>query len=67
MWQHMFTVPVMRTKHMLPHNHNGLITLFYNFLNILILFNISKINKEINKKNSMKMISWEIETCWSAS
>jgi hypothetical protein len=34
---------------MLPHNHDGLITLF-TFLNILIVFNISNINKKINKK-----------------
>ena len=34
---------------MLPHNHDGLIILF-KFLNILIDFNISNINKEINKK-----------------
>ena len=44
----MFSMPVMRTKHMLPHNHNGLIILF-KFLNILIVFNIRNI-KEINKK-----------------
>jgi len=34
---------------MLPHSHDGLIILF-KFLNILIVFNISNINKEINKK-----------------
>ena len=34
---------------MLPRNHDGLIILF-KFLNILIVFNISNINKEINKK-----------------
>ena len=57
MWQHMFSMPAMptrsthyrHTKHMLPHNHDGLIILF-TFLNILIVFNISNINKEINKK-----------------
>jgi len=38
------------TKHMLSHNHDGLIILFKNFLNILIVFNISNINNEINKK-----------------
>jgi hypothetical protein len=31
---------------MLPHNHDGLII----FLNILIVFNISNIDKEINKE-----------------
>jgi hypothetical protein len=72
MWQHVFSVPVMRTawrreldsrsthyrhtKHMLPHNHDGLIISF-KFLNILIVFNISNIEKEINKKNSLKIIS----------
>jgi hypothetical protein len=30
---------------MLPHNHDGVITL----LNILIIFNIKNIGKEINK------------------
>ena len=83
MWQHMLSMSVMRTmwtavqitsshsthykhtKHMLPHNDDGLIILF-KFLNILIVFNISNINKEINK-NSLKMILWEFETCWSAS
>jgi len=49
---------------MVPHNHDGLITLF-KFLNILIVFNISNIDKEINK-NSLKMISKKIETCWSS-
>ena len=34
------------TKHKLPHNHDGLIKL----LNILIVFNISNIDKEINKE-----------------
>jgi len=34
-------------KHMLPHNHDGLIILL-KFLNILIVFNISNINKEKN-------------------
>jgi len=34
---------------MLPHNHDGLIILF-KFLNILIDFNISNINKEISKE-----------------
>ena len=45
----MFSVPVMHyrhTKHMLPHNHDGLII----FLNILIVFNINNKNKEINKE-----------------
>jgi hypothetical protein len=63
MWQRMFSIPVMRTvwrreltsphsthyrhtKHMLPHNHDGVITLFKYFNN----FNISNIDKEINKK-----------------
>ena len=39
-----------QTKHMLPHNHDGLIIRF-KLLNILIVF-ISNINKEINKKTS---------------
>jgi hypothetical protein len=39
----------MHTKHMLPYNHDGLIIIF-KFLNILIIFNINDINKEINKK-----------------
>ena len=47
--QHMFSTHYRHTKHMLPHNHDGLIMLF-KFLNILIVFNISNINKEINKK-----------------
>jgi len=34
---------------MLPHNHDVIIILF-KFLNILIVFNISNINKGINKK-----------------
>jgi len=34
------------TKHMLPHNHDGLIILF----NILIVFNISNFDKDINKE-----------------
>ena len=34
---------------MLPHNHDGLI-IHLKFLNILIIFNISNINKEINKE-----------------
>ena len=61
----MFSMPVMRTvwrreleltsphsthyghsKHVLPHNHDGLIIL----LNILIVFNISNFDKEINKE-----------------
>ena len=33
------------TKHMLPHNHDGLIILF-KFLNILVIFNISNINNK---------------------
>ena len=33
---------------MLPHNHDGLIILF-KYLNILIVFNISNIDEEINK------------------
>ena len=37
------------TKHMLPRNHDGLIILF-KLLNILIVFNINNINKQINKK-----------------
>ena len=62
MWQLMFSMPVMRTvwrreltpphskhyshtKHMLPHNHDG-----WYFLNILIIFNISNIDKEVNKE-----------------
>ena len=49
MWQHMFSTHYSHTKHMLPHNHDGLIIPF-KFLNILIVFNISNINKEINKK-----------------
>jgi hypothetical protein len=58
MWQHMFSVSphsthYSHTKHVLPHNHDGLIILF-KFLNISIVFNISNI-KEI--KNSLKMIS----------
>jgi hypothetical protein len=32
------------TRHMLPHNHDG------HFLNILIIFNISNIDKKINEK-----------------
>ena len=62
-WQHMFSMHVMltvwrrelesrhyrHTKHMLPHNHDVIIILF-KFLNILIVFNISNINKGINKK-----------------
>jgi predicted patatin/cPLA2 family phospholipase len=35
------------TKHMLPHNHDGLIIFFFFFL---IIFNISNIDKEINKE-----------------
>ena len=52
MWQHMFSMPVMRTvwrrelDWMLPHNHDG----WYYFLNILIIFNISNIDKEVNKE-----------------
>ena len=34
---------------MLPHNHDVIIILF-KFLNILIVFNISNIDKEINKE-----------------
>ena len=64
MWQHMFSMPVMLTKHMLPHNHNGLIILF-KFLNILIVFNIRNI-KEINKKLTEDDLI-KTETCWSAS
>jgi len=33
MWQLMFSMPVMRTKHTLPHNHDGLIILFKYFNN----------------------------------
>jgi hypothetical protein len=42
MWQHMFSVPVMRTVWRRE--------LESSFLNILIIFNISNIDKEINKK-----------------
>jgi len=42
MWQHMFSMPVMCTAWRRE---------------FLIVFNISNINKEINKKNSLKMIS----------
>jgi hypothetical protein len=35
-----------RTKHTLPHNNDGLIILF----KYLIVFNISNIDKEINKE-----------------
>ena len=35
-----------RTKHMLPHNHDG----WLYFLNVLIIFNISNIDKEVNKE-----------------
>ena len=42
---------------MLPHNHNGAVTL-------LISFKRSNLNKETT--NSLRMISYEIETCRSA-
>ena len=44
MWQHMFSMPVMLTvwRHKPPHSKH--------FLNILIIFNISNIDKEINKE-----------------
>jgi len=42
---------------MLPHNHNGSLT-------FLINFKLSYLNKRI--KNSLRMISQEIETCRSA-
>jgi hypothetical protein len=38
-----------------PHNHDGLKILLKK-LNILIIFNIGNVKKEINK-NSLKMIS----------
>jgi hypothetical protein len=37
------------TKHMLPHNHDGLIIRF-KFLNILVVLNSDEMDKEINKK-----------------
>ena len=45
----MFSTHYRHTKHVLPHNHDGLIILFV-LLNISIIFNIRNINKEINKK-----------------
>ena len=40
MWQHMFSMPVMRTVWRRE----------LSFLNILIIFNISNIDKEVNKE-----------------
>ena len=40
MWQHMFSMPVMRTVWRRE----------LDFLNILIIFNISNIDKEVNKE-----------------
>ena len=37
--------PAHASTHMLPHNHDG-----YYFLNILIIFKISNIDKEVNKE-----------------
>jgi hypothetical protein len=51
----MFSMPVTRTVWRRE----------LDFLNILIIFNISNIDKEI--KNSLKMILQKIETCLSAS
>jgi hypothetical protein len=57
MWQHMSSVLVMRIVwrrelQLVSTQYAGVITL----LNILIIFNISNIDKEI-KKSSLKMIS----------
>ena len=43
MWQHMFSMPVMRTAWRRELDDNT-------FLNILIIFNISNIDKEVNKE-----------------
>ena len=47
MWQHMFSMPVMLTvwRRELDSTQYA-----YIFLNILIIFNISNIDKEVNKE-----------------
>jgi len=45
-----------KNRRMLAHNHNGSLT-------FLVNFKLSNLNKEI--KSSLRMISYEIETCRS--